>query len=267
MMSRCLMCSVTLLAIVACGRTADATILTFDIFDVEYSSSEDFPEGFSINQEYGDRVTGPMATATNGTTDFFYGEAGEGYTPNVTAHYGPTSIFTGDPSLWRYDYGDLTRVLYQGSTAQPIGTNYDYLDIRLTADPGYEVVLYGFDLGGWFQADYTINEVAVFDGGASLDPMAPRLYSDPMALVAGVGPAHTTYSFATQLRGNSLSLLIDARNLGDFSELIAIDNIRFGQELAPAAIPEPMTATLFSLGLLGLMGSNGGKRRRRHSMN
>ncbi|MGH9718628.1 MAG: hypothetical protein ACRD8O_00315, partial [Bryobacteraceae bacterium] len=77
-------------------------------------NSEDYPEGFAINQEYGDRVTG--TPDVNGTTTFHYLFGAEGFTPNVEIGYGPTAIFTGGPTLWRYDYGDLQRVLFQGST-------------------------------------------------------------------------------------------------------------------------------------------------------
>src|SRR5678815_734447 len=89
---------------------AKATILTFSITDPVYPN-EQYPEGFAINQEYGDRAAG--SPVVNGTTTFEYAFGSEGFTPNVTVGYGPSSIFTGGPSLWRYDYGDLDRILYQ----------------------------------------------------------------------------------------------------------------------------------------------------------
>jgi len=232
-----------------------ASILTFDIFDpsdARYSGSEDFPEGYAVYQQYGDRVT--SSSQTLGTTTFEYGEGGEGYTPNVVVEYGPFSIFTGGPSLWRYDYGDLVRVLYQGSTVAEIGFNYDFLVINLRADYGYDALLYGFDLGGWFQTDYEINSVSVYDAQFNEGfPALNRVFHDPNATVLGVGPTHTSYAFDTPIRGNVISILIDANNLGDTSELIGIDNIRFGQDIdpdpGPAPVPEPSSALLLAAGL------------------
>lgn len=225
---------------------AAATKITFDITDPVYDTTENYPEGLAVYQEYGDRVTALNGMANDGT-NFAYEVGIEGFTPNVTVAYGPTSIFTGGPSLWRYDYGDLTRTLYQGSTATGLGNDYDFLEIDFSADPGFDVVLYGFDLGGWNQTDYVINEVAVTTfGGVSL-------FSDPNATVLGAGPTHTTYSFATPLRAPFLRILIDARNLGIDSEFIGIDNIRFGQDIAVDPVPEPATATLL-LGGATLLG-------------
>ena len=230
---------------------AKATILTFSITDPVYPN-EQYPEGFAINQEYGDRVAG--SPVVNGTTTFEYAFGSEGFTPNVTVGYGPSSIFTGGPSLWRYDYGDLDRILYQGSTFTGIGFDYDYLAIEFQADPGYDVLLYGFDLGGWFHTDYTINGVAVYDSYLNLFfPENNRIFYDQNALVRGDGPDHTSYTFGTPLRGNTITIFIDANNLGAQSELIGLDNIRFGQDLTPAAVPEPASLWLLAAGaaLLG----------------
>jgi len=225
----------SLLALVAwfaCLPTAQASILNFDIFDdTEPLYQEDFPEGFAINQEYGDNVSGPTQVATNGTTEFNYGEGGEGFTPNVFVGYGPSSIFTGGPNLWRYDYGDLTRVLYQGSTNTGVGNDYDFLDIVFYAEPGYDVVLYEFDLGGWFESDYTINAVTVYDG-VPFPFLTPTndIFEATDVLVKGAGPDSTHIDFGgTPLTAHVVWLRIDATNLGATSELIGIDNIRFGQ--------------------------------------
>jgi hypothetical protein len=262
---------IALLALFAATLPARASILTFDIFDeTNPLYQENFPEGFGINQEHGDRIDSASQLATNGTTTFDYGVGAEGYTPNVTVDYGPFSIFTGGPSLWRYDYGDLERVLYQGSTATGVGNDYDILDIVFVADPGYDVVLYGLDLGGWFQTDYTIKAVTVYDG-VPFPFLTPTndIYEATDVLVAGAGPASTHVDFdGTPLTAHVIWLRIDASNLGATSELIGIDNIRFGQvdngmpdqppvdlaeidaALQPAEVPEVASLVVWLGGLL-----------------
>ena len=270
-MKRCTLATICLAASQALTPiAAQATILTFDIKDPgQYQVSEDFPEGFgeAAFAGYGDNVNGP--TGSNGTTQYGYGVGGEGYTPNVTVQYGPYSLFTGGPQLWRYDYGDLDRVLYQGSTGS-IGYNYDHLDIVLTADPGYDVVLYGFDLGGWPRTDYTIDSVVVFDG-------VPFPFLTPANQVATLldvdvegDQGHTSVGFGPSgLKGRQLWLTINARNLGDGSENIGVDNIRFGEvlgnntsQLPPLpledqnpgrfTVPEPASLLLLATGPAGL---------------
>jgi hypothetical protein len=244
----------------ACHRDVSATILSFDISDPAFAGSENFPEGFQIDQVYGDRVTGTLVAS--GTSTFGYGLGSEGFTPNVVVGYGPGSIFTGGPSLWRYDYGDLTRVLYQGSTFTGVGFDYDYLLIDLVADPGFLVQLYGFDLGGWFQTDYVINGVAVYDNFFNgFFPENNRIFYDDNATVAGAGPAHSSYTFSTPLQGSVITILIDANNLGSTSELVGIDNIRFGQVEA-TAVPEPGTLALAGCGIAGFISLRLRKRRR-----
>ncbi|MBS1827707.1 MAG: PEP-CTERM sorting domain-containing protein [Acidobacteria bacterium] len=241
------------LAVFALTPPAGATILTFSITDVgNYPVSEDFPEGFGIDQTYGDNVT--STSTTNGTVTFGYGVGAEGFTPNVQVSYGPFSIFTGGASLWRYNYGDLDRVLYQGSTAQPVGNNYNYLLVDLIADPGFEVVLYGFDLGGWNETDYVIDSVSVYDAQFNgFFPAQNRVLYDQNATILGNGPTHSAYSFGTPIRGNWISILIDANNLGDTSELIGIDNIRFGQDIDTTPdVPEPGTISMVLLAGCGL---------------
>lgn len=239
----------------AASQIANASILTFDITNPNnplYSGTEAYPEGYPINPNYGDRVT--AITATDGIDTFAYGVGAEGFTPNVTAEYGPFTVTPGPgfPELWRYDYGDLDHILYQGSRGANGATDYNVLTIELIADPGYEVQLYGFDLGGWNQTDYEINGVAVFDG-IPFPFITPtnQIFQQYPADVLGAGPTHTTFSFGTPLQSDHIYILIDANNLGSDSELIGIDNIRFGQVEAVAAVPEPTTLAIWGIGALG----------------
>jgi hypothetical protein len=246
--TRCALAVVALSMLLVLSGQAWASVLTFDIFDPAYAGTENFPEGFQVAQEYGDRVT--SLSTMNGTTTFEYGVGAEGFTPNVEVSYDPSSIFTGGPSLWRYDYGDLVRVLYQGSTFTGFGNDYDYLTIRFQADPSYDAVLYGFDLGGWFQTDYVIDGVAVYDGEFNgFFPELNRVFFDEDATVLGAGPSHTSYSFGTPLQGNVITILIDANNLGPDSELIGIDNIRFGQaQSTNGVVPEAASLVVWLVG-------------------
>lgn len=232
------------------GSPATATILTFDITDPVYTLRENFPEGELLDQTYGDRVNS-LSTSSGGIT-FAYGVGAEGFTPNVTVSYDPGSIFTGGPSLWRYDYGDLTRILYQGSTNTGLGFDYNYLLVTFTADPGYDVVLYGFDLGGWNQTDRIVNTVAVYnDYFNGFFPADNRVFLDANATVAGAGPTHSSYTFSSPIRGSVVAIFLDADNLGADSELIGMDNIRFGQDIAATAtVPEPGTLGMAAFALL-----------------
>ena len=195
--------------------------------------------GNDVPRDYGDRVAGVSQAVPGGM--FTYGEAGEGFTPNIVADYSAISGVGADQtSLWADSYGDLTNVVLgnQGSNA---------LRVRLNADDGYSARLYGFDLGGWPEADYTISAVRVLDGNTPL-------FSQSSVLVEGnlVGARHTSFAFATPLAGSDLLIEIDYSNLpGSQQDNIGIDNIRFGQFPA-AAVPEPSTLFLVGIGACAL---------------
>lgn len=280
----------------ALAGPARATILTFEVFDpnLDFPPFNDptvqpflagygYPEGFRIPGDYGDNVNALQTPAAPGPNDviYRYGVGAEGFTPMVTASYGPFSIFTGGPELWREGYGDLNGVLYQGSRhsdpGNPIGTDYNILDVVLVADSGFDVVLYGFDVAA-FGTDRTINAVTVYNG-VPFPFLTPfnDIFEDLNVVVPG-GNTHLTYDFESLL-GNPLQahviwLRIDANNLGPDSENIGIDNIRFGQVASQntevvdpdavfrdlEAVPEPASLVMCLLG--GCFGAAGYLRRR-----
>lgn len=227
---------------------ADATILTFDQTRA-VSGGPVVPTfgGASVPDGYGDRVTGASVDVPGGV--FTYGEAGEGFTPNVVADFfsGSASPVGPGVSLWEDGYGDLLNVLF-------VNNNSGFLGVRLTADAGFSVGLYGFDLAGWPNADYVIDAVRVF-GGTTL------LFEQTTVLVEGnfTGPRHTAFAFAAPLVASELLIEIAFGNLpGSQHDNIGIDNIRFGQspppgppDDPPAAVPEPGTLALVALAIVG----------------
>jgi hypothetical protein len=218
---------------------AHASILTFD---EARRSGVVVPtvSGSRVPQDYGDRVTGVSQAVPGG--HFTYGEAGEGFTPNVLVDYfagstaGPDGV-----SLWEDSYGDLVNVLFGNQ-------NSITLNVRLTADAGVQVLLYHFDLAGWPNADYAISGVRVFDDDAIL-------YSQNNVLVEGnlAGLRRTSFDFPNPLSGRELLIEIDYSNLpGSQQDNLGLDNIRFGQFPA-AQISEPASGLLLGLGLVALV--------------
>lgn len=249
MLRRLLPCVAAFWLALGCALPAQATILTFEIFDpnLDFLPYNDplvpptlagfgYPEGFRIDSYfntaasggYGSRVTATSVDADGGVK-FLYGNGAEGFTPNVRAFYGPFSIFTGGPTLFRGGFSDLNGVLYQGSgeNLSPIGFDYDILDIVLVADAGFDVVLHDFDLGS-FLGDRTINSITVFDGFPFPFLTPSNFLSGPNGPIAIGGTAHHQ-SFGAGLQAPAIWLRIDANNLGTDSINIGIDNIRFGQ--------------------------------------
>lgn len=229
----------TFMALIVClASTANASILTFDQIR-QVGVVVPTISGNDLEDDYGDRITGSPMNVPGG--QFTYGNGGEGFTPNITANF-----FAGNGtslSLWRDRYGDLTNVAF--------GNNLSVsLNVQLTADPGYTVDLYHFDLAGWSLTDYTINAVRVISDTGTI-------FSQDNVLVQGAndgGPMHTAFDFVSPLSGSQLTIQIDHGNLAvGTQDNIGIDNIRFGQN-PPAAVPIPVTLWLFGSGLMGLLG-------------
>jgi hypothetical protein len=282
---------------------AAATTLTFELFYTTLSppcvpcfddvgdtvlpvlpAGYGYPEGYAVAQDYGDNVTG-TGTGVAGVDPvlYRYGQGAEGTTPNVSVSYGPYSIYTGGPQLWREGYGDLNGVLWQqsGLPPSPIGYDYDVLDIVLTADPGFDVKLYDFNLAAWTLAgDQTIGSVSVFAGVPFPFLTPSNFLTPPTANVLVSGTTNLFFNFGgTPLQAPTIWLRIDASNLGSDSINIAIDNIRFGQvanasspggitedeiddAFQSSEVPEPATMTLMLLGGAGMVADRARRRRR-----
>lgn len=206
---------ITLVAVAAAHGVHADTVLIFEDDNGIWLSESDMPT-------YGDRVT------SNTQDGFLYGGAAD--TPNVVAD------FTDGTEGWPSSYGDLSDVIFS-----PSGT---VLEMTLTADPGFRVLLHAFDLAGWLRTDYVINSVEVLGG------QGQSLFFQANVLVQGDanGPQHTSFNFAP-LSSGAITIRVDATNVttGFGSENVGLDNVRFSQ------VPEPATATLALCGLLGVV--------------
>lgn len=241
-MRRILLRTAMLGCLAALPATASATILLFDQERDAATRSIVVPAsaGGALPPDYGDRVTGQVMAVRGG--HFTYGEAGEGFTPNVVLDIFSAAATADDArvNLWQEGYGDLVNVIFAegpGTAGAPL------LSVRFTADPGYVVDLYGFDLAG-FSRDYEIAGVSVFAASGAL-------FNQPGVLVHGdqIGPQRTTFAFAAPLSAPEMLLQIDLSNLSPgIQDNVALDSLRFGQT-PPPAIPEPATTTLLLAGL------------------
>jgi len=166
-----------------------------------------------VRQDYGDNV----AAASQG--DFNYGDTDGAFTPNVMVSYGPGAF------EWDDDYGDLTDVIYSLDDGDSAG-----VDVTLTADAGFLVLLHSFDMGGWENTDYIINNLKVFKN----DDVVP-IFSQSEVPIEGdfVGDRHSTFIFDPPLEGQKLRITFDSNNLGSDRDNIGFDNIRFSQILEP----------------------------------
>jgi hypothetical protein len=226
---------------------AGATILLFDQERDAATQTIVGPtsSGGRLPADYGDNVTSAAMPVLGGV--FTYGEAGEGFTPDVKL-----DIFSAGASetvphvkLWQTGYGDLVNVIF---TEGPGTAGAPQLNIRLTANPGYMADLYGFDLAG-FGSDYTI-------AGVSVTADATTLFAESNVLVQGDlnGPRHTTFNFEPPLSAAELLLVVDVSNLpAGIQDNISLDNLRFGQ--TPPRVPEPASLLLAALAVSALHGN------------
>ena len=213
-----------LCASLAITAPASATILIFD----EGSPGTPAVNSNPVPAAYGDNVTGAS------TGGFSYGVGAEGFTPNVVASYGTSHL------IWDNGYGDLSNIVWVD--------NGGAFELTLSGQGGAFVQLYGFDMAGWPNADYTINSVSVSDGGGG------TLFSQSNVLIEGdgIGDLHSSFDFAAPLTASEIVIRFDSSNLGGQSDNIGIDNIRFGQTF-DVVVNSPGTPVLFALGAAALM--------------
>lgn len=164
-----------------------------------------------VDQAYGDRVT---MTPQGGDE---YGTA-HGFTPNVEVAYGPDGA---QPKLYTTGYGELVNVLFEDLDG------FGHLEITLSADPTWEVVLHGFDLAA-FSAVAPIEAVRIRDGASN------ELFAQSGVPISS--STRTTFGFDPPLRAPVVIVELDTSNLGSRSDDVGIDNIAFGQEVAPVPI-------------------------------
>lgn len=198
---------------------ADATILTFDV-------SGGVTNFANIPQTYGDNV----AASPDGL-GHSYGVGAEGFTPNVVVEYGTAGE---DPALWTTGYGDLTNVHFNDADGDLTFT------VRFTADPGFLVTLFDFDIASFLSAGQTIAGLEVRNGATDAS-----LFSLGSTFITGA----THAQIAPNVSANVLVLEIDLTGLGSVSDDIGIDNIRFGQVEVEDPVSEAGTLAIVGSGL------------------
>ena len=118
--------------------------------------------------------------------------------------------------------------------------------MTLTADAGFKVLLYGFDLGN-FSGALVLPFVQVFDETNT------ALFSQAnVALPASTSP-HVSFDFGAPLMGTSLRISIDLTGLGGASDNVGMDNVTFGQRTV-SNVPVPgAIAMLGSVAAAGIV--------------
>lgn len=216
---------------------AQATVLLFDQTRNPATGVAVVPvyAGANLPGDYGDRVAGTPQDVPGG--QYTYGEAGEGFTPNVVLDFSlGVPAASGEVQMWTAGYGGLNNVVFGTPGSQQ-------LIVGFTADPGYRVRLHGFDLAGYPGQDYTIAGVTVHDGTRTLFAAA-----DVVVGGDAFGQPLTRFSFDTALSGDSLRLQIDYANIAAArQDNIGLDNLRFSQ--VASAVPEPAVWGLLMSGL------------------
>ncbi|MGH8527585.1 MAG: hypothetical protein ACREXY_26245, partial [Gammaproteobacteria bacterium] len=182
-------------------------VLTFDIAGIVNFRP--------MNQAYGDRVT------NNTMGSFTYGGL-DPFAPNVELSYGDS-----EPALWTTGYGALTNILFENDDRQGV------LTVTFNADAGFVVNLHRFDLSAYTTlfsgTNPMVRAVQVLDYSGNV------LFETNNARVSRTN--FTQFAFSPPLSDNALTIRVNALNLGDLNDDIAIDNIRFSQSGAALCGP------------------------------
>jgi len=146
-------------------------------------------------------------------------------------------------TYWGDSHNDLTGVANNEYADTWSDTGFSLV---LTADPGYEVLLYSFDVGNW---DYMELSVPISVTGLA----GQVLYDERIYLPDRTGP-HAAVDFSGQpLVSQRLTIHVDIGQLEPSgwypaaADSFGLDNIAFGQ------VPEPATLALMGLGAAGLL--------------
>ncbi|MEM9354333.1 MAG: PEP-CTERM sorting domain-containing protein [Planctomycetota bacterium] len=197
-----------------------ATSLTFDGTAFDNTGGTQL-----IPQTYGDRVT----ATTMGSFD--YGAAG-GFTPNVEVAY--VSSESNELEYAESFFGTLTGVAF--NPASPA----DFFAVNLQADPGFTVLLSGFDIGKFGGPD-TLSSLEVI-GAAGEVLFSADAPTRTFATGSSQKQTFLSLDFASPLESSELTIRVGTSNA---SNQWGIDNITFSQ-----AVPEP--SSLFLLSIAGL---------------
>ncbi len=249
---------VALLLAAAGAGPAAATVLRFDQAVRGGTLVTTDNVGGAPPAGYGSHVGAATVPVPGGVLT--YDEAGEAFTPDVRVELFATGATAADSHvrLWHEGYGNLVNVAF---TEGPGVSGAPELFVRLTADPGFVVDLYGFDLAAFGGADRIIAGIEVFAGSTLLHELHDvRVEGD------ATGLGYTPIGFgAAPLSAPELLVRLDLSNLpAGIQDNIGLDNLRFGQTPPPPpivqAVPAPSVATLLVAAALAA----GAPRRRRH---
>jgi len=185
-------------------------------------------EMMPVPDSYGDRVTSWIDSFGNRYA------AGSGGTSNVTVEYGPPGSHVRQAPG---PYGGLANVACQEDG------DFGVLEIRLTADAGFQVALQGFDLAAQ-------NDDVILSRVEALGENGVTLHSRDDVFVPGFLGMTTGFDFAkAPLVARTVLIRIDLSTLGNTdSHLVGIDNIAFSQISSGAGCPRAPRLTIAKSG-------------------
>lgn len=215
--------SALFLAIVgAFPALAHSTVLNFD----------SLAGGGYVPSGYGDRADGS-------DPGWGYGE-GNGWTPSVAVSFdslllSDNTLAAGGLRVWGAGYGDLSIVAWPVAESGYAGW------FSFTPDPGYQVRINSFQLGGFPVHDWDGQPVLLTDQDFNVLWTGNSHVEGSDILGDVVVPTHSDY--APDFTYDGPLFLIYGNNWN-----VGIDNIDFDQ----VPVPEPGTLALTSIGLLSL---------------
>ena len=196
-------------------QPVSATVLTFS--DLVNSRGGTVFNYTPIPDSYGDNVV-----ATTDSVGSYL--EGAGFTPNITTSYQAIHATTGDltdyAAFWDTNYGDLVNVVIARH-------DNNYVEITLTPENGYTVILDSFDMAGWSKRDKLLESLQVLGTNKSV------LWDSGVNTIHGKNATHDTFTPNISSTGAVTIRWGTSFNIG-------IDNISFHQKLTNSAPPAPM---------------------------